>query len=196
MFKSIIEGRPDLKSLKADSEWRRAEVETTVGAWLRYISKGVLPGEASTFKQAWANRFAVLPPDGDVSKLPDTHKLAWVDLPISSAIRGGGRETISLETGAFSSVLENPDVNPVTGHGRSAADVQRELQAHQSSVREQAKTAIFQADYLFVQGPAGDVGTREDLGVWGVGWGLLGRWVGAPTVTKVMWVLMRLQVLN
>lgn len=161
VFKSIPEGRPELKPLKSDTRWNRAEVESTVGAWLRYIAKAVTPGEAARVKQAWADRFAALPPDGDVSKLPASQKLDWIDLPISAAIRGGAQqEAPAVQTGSSSSVLENPDVNPVTGHGRTAAEVQRELATHQAKVREQSKTAIFQADYIFVKGATGDMGKR------------------------------------
>lgn len=155
VFSSVPEGRPEPKPLKPDRAWRRAEVESTIGVWMRFIAKAVQPSEAAQVKKLWADRFAALPADGDVSQLPEMHKLDWIDLPVSVAIRGGPQEPQNAETGHISSVLENPDVNPVTGLGRTSADVQRELQIHQAKVRELGKTAIFQADYLFVKGAAG-----------------------------------------
>ena len=50
---------------------------------------------------------------------------------------------------AHSNVLENPVVNPVTGKGRTAADVAYELNMHRAHMRTVDKTAIFQADFIF-----------------------------------------------
>lgn len=55
-----------------------------------------------------------------------------------------------------SNALENPPINPITGHGRTAADVRREKDAYQQSAREAAvasegEAAIFQGDFIFVK---------------------------------------------
>lgn len=54
--------------------------------------------------------------------------------------------------------LENPPINPITGHGRTAADVQRDRERYEHEVREEADItggdpAIFQADFIFVKLP-------------------------------------------
>ena len=47
--------------------------------------------------------------------------------------------------------MENPAVNPITGPGRTTADVARELRAYKHDVRANALNAVFQADFLFVE---------------------------------------------
>eukprot|EP00965_Chrysotila_dentata_P152116 5026546-Pleurochrysis_carterae.AAC.1 len=86
-------------------------------------------------------------------------KLVWVELPQCQQRRATHASASyfasSAELIGISRALENLVVNPITGPGRSAADVQREKRAHQSHVREAAADtdypAVFQADYLFVQ---------------------------------------------
>ena len=48
-----------------------------------------------------------------------------------------------------SNVLENPVVNPVTGKGRTAADVTYELNMHRAHMRTVHLNAVFQADFIF-----------------------------------------------
>lgn len=83
---------------------------------------------------------------GDVDELPDGMKLKWVELPKTAVHRGQLPQSLR-----YQSTLENPDVNPMTGAGRSAADVQAELQRLKERTRALRDTAIFQADFLFVQ---------------------------------------------
>lgn len=56
------------------------------------------------------------------------------------------------------SALENPPINPITGPGRTATEVQRETAGYRAYVREThgdcANPPIFQGDYLFVQLPS------------------------------------------
>lgn len=56
------------------------------------------------------------------------------------------------------SALENPPINPVTGPGRTATEVQRETEGYRAYVRqrhgERANPPVFQGDYIFVQLPS------------------------------------------
>ena len=52
-------------------------------------------------------------------------------------------------------MLENPLVNPVTGEGRTAADVTYEHEAVKSRLRDESSIAIFQSDYVFLKTSAG-----------------------------------------
>ena len=148
VFKSLPQGQPELKKGKPDATWRRDEVERTVKAWFQYMA--VLPTIAVKIKNDWQIRFAALPPEGDVSKLPASQKLVWMDLPRDAASRGAHADTEQLALG-YSQTTENPVINPVTGHGRTAADVERELRFHKARARAVSDTAIFQADFLFVK---------------------------------------------
>ena len=148
VFKSLPEGHPELKKGKADSRWRRDEVERTVKAWFKYMS--VLPTQAAKIKSDWQARFEALPPDGDVSQLPAAQKLVWIDLPRDAASRGVPADAEQFTSGN-TRTTENPPINPVTGKGRTAADVERELRLYKTNVRAIADTAIFQADFLFVK---------------------------------------------
>ena len=59
---------------------------------------------------------------------------------------------------AVSSALENPPVNPLTGLGRTAADVARDTNQYHTYVRNQTAeisglAPVFQADYLILTPP-------------------------------------------
>eukprot|EP00965_Chrysotila_dentata_P219560 6191214-Pleurochrysis_carterae.AAC.1 len=160
IFKSSPSGSPPLAKAKPDQRWSRASVESTIRAWYRFMVLDT-PEELSKVKSEWAAVFNNLPPDGDTAQLPDEKQLQWEELPKMSAA-----ETLETESGGASgyggdgvtAALENPAVNPVVGEGRTAADVQRELRAHQGFVRTSAQDthypAVFQADFLILQRPS------------------------------------------
>eukprot|EP00965_Chrysotila_dentata_P137130 4535682-Pleurochrysis_carterae.AAC.1 len=84
-------------------------------------------------------------------------KLRWEELPRCQSIR---QQAYNNSSRGVSSLLEYSPVNPVVGPGRTAADVQRELHAHQNTVRAsqpEGTPAVYQTDFLFVQL------TRHDL---------------------------------
>ena len=145
VFKSIPTGHPCIAKAKEDSKWGKAVILATVRAWYKYMS--VEARQLEGIKNDWETRFNTLPPPcGDLSQLPPAMKLVWANLPQCSPQRGaltGGGNT--------SDAMENPPINPVTGAGRSAADVARELRAYKADVRKDASNAVFQADYLFVE---------------------------------------------
>ena len=148
VFKSLPEGHPELKPGKPDARWKRDEVERTVKAWYKYMA--VLPTQAAKIKSDWQARFDALPTDGDVSELPASQKLVWMDLPQQAASRGARVDTEQLAIG-HSKTTDNPPINPVTGMGRTSADVERELRFYKTKVRAIDEAAIFQADFLFVK---------------------------------------------
>ena len=146
IFKSRPSGIPTIYAGKEDVKWGREKVESTVRSWFRFMN--VSQGELSSIKAEWEGRFAGLPSDGDASQLADGQKLVWVDLP-----RRNQNATPATAQGLHgtSSSVENPPINPMTGPGRSNADVQRELAALHRHVRIHAPHAIFQGDYLFTR---------------------------------------------
>ena len=147
VFKSMPQGVPKLAKAKDDATWKRSTVESTIRTWFRYMT--VNPAELVRIRTEWESRFAALPPNGDVEQLSPSQQLRWVELPRRVEQRSSSRPSVS----GASSALENPEINPVTGHGRTAADVKRELQAYKAAVRATAPNAVFNADYLFVQRP-------------------------------------------
>lgn len=149
VFKSTPIGQPAIKKAHPDEAWRRSTVEATVRSWFRWMP--VQPDELQRIKQEWGERFAHLPPpSGDLSGLDEKFQLKWMDLPTISA-RAHGVEG-SHARSRISGTLENPPVNPVTGLGRTAADVTAELEAFKKAMRAISADAIFQADFLFLQG--------------------------------------------
>lgn len=124
----------------------------TVRNWYRYM--GVSQHAASVIRQDWEKRFGSLPPNGNLQDLPIDEQLKWMDLPQQTRVRATPGDA---NIDDISCTLENPPVNPITGPGRTAADVQRELLGHQEAVRGGAdslsNTAIFQADFVLAQMP-------------------------------------------
>ena len=163
VFKSTPAGIPPIAKGKTDSKWSRSGVEETVRAWFRYM--GVNEATRTKLQQEWETRFASLPPDGDTSQLSEAAKLKWSELPSRehrvATIHG-------MPAPPSKSDLENPEVNPITGHGRTAADVQREHGGHKLYLRELHRDsqlpAIFQADFLLVQLPGRDVALHRVVG--------------------------------
>ena len=148
VFKSIPTGQPGIAKAKEDTKWGRSTVIQTVQSWFRFmpVTEAALVG----IKQDWNQRFSDLPPaDGDLSQLRADMKLAWADLPLCQPQRGGPAQ--ELQFANTTDAMENPAVNPITGPGRTTADVARELRAYKQDVRANALNALFQADFLFVE---------------------------------------------
>lgn len=92
--------------------------------------------------------------------LPESVKLVWKDLPRFFPLRGAAVDP----HGHVSDEMENPPVNPVTGPGRTAADVAGELEAYKQRIRTDGRlklSPIFQADFLFIRLPNGNVGLHR-----------------------------------
>ena len=152
VFKSIPTGIPKLERAKADHKWGKDTVLATLRAWYRYMSVSV--ADAALIRSDWDERFRTLPPDGDVEQLSPDMKLKWLDLPRCTQLRGG--DGLGEVCGGAHD-LENPEINPVTGLGRTAGDVQREVSAFREKERLLSERAVFQADFLFVQLPNSSV---------------------------------------
>lgn len=164
VFKTRPTGIPSLASAKADHQWGRPVVESTIRAWYRFLS--VNATDDMKVRQEWEARFAALPPDGDTEQLPPGQKLVWHQLPKFTPARGAP----VLPNAFVTDHMQNPPVNPVTGFGRTAADVQHELTAYRQRLRSTATAdnpPVFQADFLFVQPPGGDVSLHRVVnGIW------------------------------
>ena len=119
-------------------------MQSTVQSWFRFIP--LEQAELTRVKGEWDERFQSLPVDGDISTLPESMRLPWVELPKIAPNRAMPQGGVVHE---HSTVLENPPVNPVTGPGRTAADVNYELRIYQAKVRALDSKAIFQADFIF-----------------------------------------------
>jgi hypothetical protein len=149
VFKSIPTGHPSLAKAHPDTKWGRGTVTDTIRQWYRYMS--VSNAESAKIRADWESRFSALPtPDGDMSGLNPQMKLVWVDLPTRVSSQDGGRGRAPFISGDS---MENPPVNPVTGPGRTTAEVARELTAYRTVVRAMASDAVFQADFLFIERP-------------------------------------------
>ena len=155
VFKSLPSGQPALAKAKADHVWGRSTVESTVRQWYPFMSVGT--AEKAGIKQDWEARFEALPVGGDTSLLPPSLLPKWYDLPKFQPVRGPS----VVDLHCHSSSMENPPINPVTGRGRTAAQVQAEMGAYRQRVRSsgsaQHLAAIFQADFLFVKPPGGSL---------------------------------------
>ena len=152
VFKSIPAGPPQLAKAKADDDWNRTTVESTVRQWYKFMS--LSESEHVQVTSDWETRFAALPIGGDTNLLPAASKLIWHELPKFKPIRGA----VSSEQEPTDE-MENPPVNPITGPGRTAAEVAQELLAYRERVRRDGSglPAVFQADFLIVQPPSGEL---------------------------------------
>ena len=164
VFKTTPTGVPAIAPAKADHEWGRTKVENTIRAWYRFLA--VNASEETNVREDWEARFSALPPDGDTEQLPPAQKLVWHELPRFTPARGAPAAVEAYATNE----MENPPVNPVTGHGRTSAQVQREVAAYRQRTRSTAtleRPAVFQADFLFVQPPGGSLSLqRVANGIW------------------------------
>lgn len=146
VFDSTPEGEPPIAPGHADSRWNRADVEANIRRWYRYMT--VSQGAAAKIQEEWEARFAALPPDGNTQLLAENLRMRWKPPPV----RAPGQTTaaraaavLHLADDYVSPGLENPIVNPITGHGRSAADVARELKSAQRMIRKRAAADMLQA---------------------------------------------------
>eukprot|EP00965_Chrysotila_dentata_P113545 3752366-Pleurochrysis_carterae.AAC.1 len=91
------------------------------------------PAQLAKIKTEWVAPFDGFPPeDGDVDALAEGKKLVWTELSKCQHRRREHFSSSARSVGGVSSALENSVVNAITGPGRTAADMQRELRAHQS----------------------------------------------------------------
>ena len=80
VFKGAVPmGPPNLRAGLADHQWYRAEVQNTIQAWFRFMP--LQPTELTRVKTEWQERFDSLPQDGNMSTLPSTLVLPWLELP-------------------------------------------------------------------------------------------------------------------
>ena len=164
VFESDPEMPPPIAPTKSASTWGKPAVAATIRAWYNFMA--IESGELKNVKEEWEARFAALPLDTDASSIDPGLQLQWRELPRrnSQDVAGGTRPEHQSATqrrrgsllDGISLALENPPVNPLTGRGRTSADVARDTQAWQAYVRSQASDefeAVFQGDYLFVHPP-------------------------------------------
>ena len=158
VFETLLVGKPPLAPAKADEAWNRNAVEGTVRAWYQYMTATI--SQAAAIRTGWEQRFRELPPnidgtDGercaDTNQLADSKKLRWADLPRRSYAESSAES--SAGGSGVTGGLENPTVNPITGIGRTAADVAHDLARYRRELRAAHQNALFQADYLFAQMP-------------------------------------------
>lgn len=164
MFKSVPEGPPPVAKAKPDKRWNREAVENNVRSWFRYMPVSL--SALTKIRTEWENMFESLPPNGDTTQLPDEQKLKWTALPkrrSAATQQGSGVDLVGGSSGSCrSSALENPPINPITGPGRSFADVNRELSSHRDFMRRQSVRSavngaqpcdfpVFQSDFLLIR---------------------------------------------
>ena len=148
---------PPIAPSKSDATWGRGFIEATIRAW--YSLMVVDSDKLKDIKKEWEARFAALPPREDSTNadaIPEEHKLVWRDLPRRrfanrDGRRPGDRARAELGVG-ITDALENPPINPITGIGRTAAQVAADTKAYHDYVRATPFSfePIFQADYIFV----------------------------------------------
>ena len=154
---------PPIAPTKSPATWGRAAIEATIRAWYNFMA--IESGAVKKVKEEWEARFAALPANTDASQIDLALRLQWRELPRRRSQDGAGgtrpetqnaterRRAAPLD--GVSPALENPPVNPLTGRGRTNADVARDTLAWHRYVRNQSGEldAVFQGDYLFVHPP-------------------------------------------
>eukprot|EP00965_Chrysotila_dentata_P177202 5852499-Pleurochrysis_carterae.AAC.2 len=161
LFKSAPSGSPPFAARKLDRDWERLVVMSTVRRWVPHF---VLPeAERRAAEAEWQERLWNMPIDMKVEDLPEAYKLLWPVLP-----RGCCQAPAEAAGSLFESdTLENPEINPITGPGRSAATVNAELRAFQSAARaeddaratdgdETLVRRVFQGEYLLMRLASGN----------------------------------------
>ena len=154
VFKSTPQGIPNLKRAKKDSDWQREVVENTVRQWFRFMS--CQPALVAAKRAEWQARFDALPVDGDVDGIAAHLKLQWAELPAQAAIAPADETAGALRVHSNDTAI--PPVDPVTGPGRTATQVQAERSYYQRCVRARqgSTSAVFQSDFIFLKGPRAD----------------------------------------
>ena len=142
------------KKASKDTAWDCAGIESNIRAWYKYMH--VNETQAAKIRAEWDARFDTLPPDGDTTQLPEETKLKWADLPKMKARPKPPAHDFGPRY--VSNALENPPINPITGHGRTAADVARDRDSLQKHSRKVAaapgyvgEIPIYQAEFVFVK---------------------------------------------
>ena len=161
VFETAPVGMPPIAKAKADTAWGKQAVQATIRAW--YNMMLVDQPELQSIKREWEDRFDKLPIDVELTDIDPALRLKWEYLPVRTwQRRAAGRQCFAADARAaargergISDSLENPPINPITGHGRTAAEVAQDARSYQAYVRAQpgGELAVFQADYLFVQPP-------------------------------------------
>ena len=155
VFASLPTGEPPLAKYKySEQDWKRNELQGSLRAWYRHMSCDG-PQEAYTIEKEWQKTFERLPDNDDPNNLASELKPIWGELPKCT-------ETPEIRTHILDGVgtsLENPPINPVTGPGRTNAEVRRETIAYRSFIRRMSGggatvVPVFQGDYVFVQLPS------------------------------------------
>ena len=148
------EGPPPIAAAKSDATWGRPAIEATIRAWFGFMA--VDSHALKSIKEEWEALFASLPPSTDASGIPAEQQLQWHPLP-SRVFANRDRVRVALpdEFDGVTDALENPPINPITGNGRTTAEVNHDRVAYQAYVRAAPTDhePVFQADYLFVQAP-------------------------------------------
>ena len=153
---------PPIAETKSAGAWGKQAVESTIRAW--YNVMAIESGELKQVKEEWEARFAALPDDTNASLIDPALQLHWRELPRRSSQDGTGGTRPENQTDTrrraapldgVSLALENPPINPLTGRGRTSADVARDTLTWHAYVRAQADglEAVFQGDYLFTHPP-------------------------------------------
>lgn len=128
-------GPPPLaKFAKEDHEWNRYGVEGTIRQWFNYMVLDT-QDEAKRVRDEWRQKFDEIPVDGDINSLREDLKPQWKLLPTRSQQLDPRHALFAREFGG-SSAVENPIINPVTGCGRTSAEVQREVDAYRMYLRK------------------------------------------------------------
>ena len=113
------------------------------------------PCALEAIRQEWENIFSSLPADPNTPT--PSAQMEWMDLPqrtwaLPAAPGFDGPATAGVQPGV-SPALENPPVNPLTGQGRTAADVARDSRAYRAYVRHHGASdtpPVFQSDYVLL----------------------------------------------
>ena len=158
VFNTIPEGKPKLAKAKAEHEWSGSTVISTVRQWYRFIANSTSPTDETKIRTEWEQRFENLPPEGDTDQLALSFKPVWQDLPRFKPVRTG-----TISDSFVSDEMENPPVNPVTGPGRTAAEVAREVAEYRARIRDEDSShpPLFQADFVFAIPPGGSLGLHR-----------------------------------
>lgn len=157
MFKTVPEGPPPIAMARKDNQWNREGVESTVRTWFGYMN--VTQRALAKIRTEWEIRFDSLPPNGDTAQLAEEQRLEWISLPRRAPAEFASDRPCGFDY-STSDALENPPVNPITGPGRKASDVARELDSYRAVMRRLSRGGgeagrlnhpVFQADFLLVR---------------------------------------------
>eukprot|EP00965_Chrysotila_dentata_P186140 6145824-Pleurochrysis_carterae.AAC.2 len=141
VFKSDPVGSPLFFAFKPDCNWERPAVESTVRAWLPHFA---LPRveDRDAAQQEWAQRLWQLKPNMQAADLSENDQLEWIqDLTLNMnrpPADGAYATGDNLGVVNIAERVENPDVDPITGPGRTAAMVRADILRHQEEARTQS----------------------------------------------------------